>query len=110
MNIIVPEGQLFNGETERALRSFVVALDGLPAPRHMEAGLVTFGRADQVCRMAVDALQLQMRPERDDIIDLTPKQVCEAAITTLRNYGLRVGPFRKRKIARLIELEEPFEL
>ncbi len=87
-------------EQKRALAYMVVDLvDHLPPPRHIERSEEMQSLGENLSLLAVDVPGFALRALAGN---LSKDEVADAAIQALRLHGERVGPFRKRKIRKLI--------
>lgn len=78
-------------------------VDRAPAPRHMEVAPEIASLAGSLALFSVEAAGFDLSyAARCFSNDLTVGDVSGAAIAALREHGQRVGPFRRRKIQKII--------
>lgn len=99
-----PNQHPFGPNVELAAHLLIQAIDGLAAPRKLESNVTVHSLGDSLGSLAAEEPNYRLRYVIEGGSEITVNEISDAAIASLRSYGIKVGVFRRRKIRRILDL------
>lgn len=99
-----PSQHPFGKDAGIAAHLLIEAIDGLGPPRKLESNMTVHSIADSLGSLAAESPVYRSIYAAEGDSNITLEQIGDAAISSLRTYGLKIGIFRRRKIRRILSL------